>query len=505
MNIFKSIALAAALVLFSSCQDKMLPDGPDSRKDVRIFAASTENYGTKTSSDEEGNIIWNSGDKISVFEACAVNKAYKITEESAGRKEAELEPVDSDEPDGDGVLTWDNSVAYYPYSSSTSAQSVGEDYELSVNLPQTQQYVAGTFGNGCFPMVAVSSDIDDRDLKFKNILGCLKIQLVGTATIASVSVTGNNDEILCGPAVVTASSTAAPTIALSDADAKTVTLDCGEDGIKLNRNTPTMFVLALPPVTMANGFTIVITDIYGGQMQKTTSKAQVIGRSKMLKMPVFKYFFAEAVDLGLSVKWSSVNMGACRPGEAGDYYAWGETKAYGEDYPENAHNAIWGSTIKTHYSIYTYIFSEGTEMEECENNLTKYNGTDGKYVLDPEDDAAVQEWGDGWRMPTASEMGELMSLTWRKHWYPYATVENGEIGYEVVGRNGNTILLPFTSSRLGYDISGEGHGRYWTTELADISYAHYLRASLLIFNTTETMWSHMDRSFGNCIRPVKDY
>lgn len=502
MNTFKPIALAS-LVILASCKDEMSPVITDIREPVRTFAASTENCDSKTASDEVGDIIWNAGDRVSVFEACTVNRQYRITEQSAGSRTAELESVDPDGPDSGEPL--DNNVAYYPYSESTSVRAVTDGYELAVDLPRTQQYAEGTFGNGNFPMVAVSPDTDSN-LVFRNILGCLKIQLVGSATITSVSVTGNNDEILCGPAVVTASSTAAPAIALSDADAKTVTLDCGVDGIKLDRNTPTTFVLALPPVTMSNGFKIVITDIYGGQMQKTTTKEQVIGRSKMLKMPAFKYFFAEAIDLGLSVKWSSVNMGACRPGDAGDYYAWGETKAYGEDYPENLHNAIWGSTIKTHYSNYTYMFSEGTEWEECEKNITKYNATDGKIVLDPEDDVVAREWGDGWRMPTVKEMGELMSQPWNKHWYPYATVVNGEIGYEFVGRNGNTILLPFTSSRSGYDITGEGHGRYWTSELALYNMYNFpWFAMIMNFNTTEITMVNMDRRYGNCIRPVKDY
>lgn len=109
------------------------------------------------------------------------------------------------------------------------------------------------------------------------------------------------------------------------------------------------------------------------------------------------------------------------------------------------------------------------------------------------------------RMPTASEMNELMSLIWNKCWPPYPHYnENVGVGYELVGRNGNSILLPFTASRAGYDFMGEGHGRYWTTELAG-GYNYPLHATTLIFNTTETMWSSMDRRYGNCIRPVKDY
>lgn len=506
MKSFRTIALAS-LAVFASCQVDMLPESEDGQSQVRVFDAATESYGTKTYSDEEGNILWKAGDLVSVFEACTLNRQYQVTEQSAGSTSAGLETVGSDAPDGSEPL--DANIAYYPYSASVAVQAVAEGFELAVNLPQTQHYQEGTFGNGSFPMVAVTSDADDRNLKFKNVLGCLKIQLTGTAAIASISVTGNNDEILCGPGVVAASSSETPTIALSDSDAKTVTLDCGE-GVQLNKATPTVFVLALPPVTMSGGFTVVITDIYGGSMQKSTTREQVIGRSRMIKMPAFRYVNAEAVDLGLSVKWSSLNMGANKPGEEGDYYAWGETKAYGEDYPENQHNAIWGSTVKTHYSIYTYIFSEGTGMEECEKNITKYNGEDGKILLDPEDDAAAVNWGDGWRMPTFAEMHELYNLEWRKCWYPYPSYDREVgIGYEAVGRNGNKIFFPFTASRGGYDIEGEGHGRYWTKEMEVYSnyymYNFPLHAMILNFNSTEVAMVGMDRRYGNCIRPVKDY
>lgn len=500
---FNSIALVA-LVFLSSCNNDILVDLDDDQDPVRMFMAGTESYGTKTNSDEEGNILWNAGDLISIFEASTVNELYQVRDESAGNTSAELELVDAGDTGSGDVL--ESNIAYYPYSSSLAVHTASDGFDLSVNLPQTQQYADASFGNGSFPMVAVTSDADDRNLKFKNVLGCLKLQLTGTAAIASISVTGNNDEILYGSAVVSASSSSVPVIAMSDSEAKTVTLNCGSEGVQLNKTTPVSFVLSLPPVTMANGFTIVITDIYGGHMEKTTTREQVIERSGILKMPAFRYIGAEAVDLGLSVKWSSINLGANTPGEPGDYYAWGETKAYGEDYPENLHNAIWGSTVKTHYSIYTYIFSEGTEMEECEKNITKYNETDGKLVLDPEDDAAIQEWGEeGWRMPSIDEMAELYRLPVTKHWYPYEPSPNGVIGYEFHG-NGNKILLTFTASRAGYDISGEGHGRYWTNGLATYFPQNYPRfAMILNFNTTEVTMVNMDRRYGNCIRPVKDY
>ena len=36
----------------------------------------------------------------------------------------------------------------------------------------------------------------------------------------------------------------------------------------------------------------------------------------------------EFVDLGLSVKWATMNIGADKIIEPGGYFAWGETKAF---------------------------------------------------------------------------------------------------------------------------------------------------------------------------------
>ncbi len=101
---------------------------------------------------------------------------------------------------------------------------------------------------------------------------------------------------------------------------------------------------------------------------------------------------AEAVDLGVSVKWASWNIGASAPEQYGAYLAWGETVPNWE------------------YSWLTYKWCNGSY-----NSLTKYNNdswygnVDNKRVLDLEDDAANVNWGEGWRMPTSDEWSELVN------------------------------------------------------------------------------------------------
>ena len=142
----------------------------------------------------------------------------------------------------------------------------------------------------------------------------------------------------------------------------------------------------------------------------------------------------EYVDLGLSVKWASYNIGATKPEEYGDYFAWGEVEP------------------KETYSWATYKWSKGSS-----SSITKYNANDGKTVLDPEDDAATVILGENYRMPTVEEGNELIEqCTWI--W----TIYNNVAGYKITGPNGNYIFLPavgYKGSTNPYYPAGE-YGLY---------------------------------------------
>ena len=152
------------------------------------------------------------------------------------------------------------------------------------------------------------------------------------------------------------------------------------------------------------------------------------------------------VDLGLSVKWATCNVGAVSPEDYGDYFAWGETKP------------------KSEYSWGTYKWCNGIVNGSNESTITKYctdseDGiVDNKTTLDLEDDAAHVNWGGAWRMPTEEEQDELhRKCTWT--W----TVKNGVNGYIVKGPNGNSIFLPYAGSYYGSVF--DEWGAYWSNSL----------------------------------------
>ncbi|MBR5238502.1 MAG: fimbrillin family protein [Paludibacteraceae bacterium] len=175
----------------------------------------------------------------------------------------------------------------------------------------------------------------------------------------------------------------------------------------------------------------------------------------------------EYVDLGLSVKWATCNVGATTPDEYGYYFAWGEIEP------------------KKDYSWDTYKY--GTE-----DNITKYNSSDNKTILDPEDDAATVNWGGNWRMPTRAEQEELCNdCTW------ILTTQNGVNGYKVVGPNGNSIFLSVTGA-VGSNVRDDASlfGFYWSSSSRSSfsSYAFGMSNDGLVFIT--------NRYFGMTVRSV---
>ena len=278
-----------AIMALAGCQTKELDNTP--QRESKPFSATIEDSfdddETRTYLDEHGNVLWKRGDHISIFAGSTLNEQYQVTDDSEGKTAASLNRVTDPGFVAGGEI--DNNVAFYPYTSTATIARNESAYVISdITLPAIQNYAEASFGNGAFPMAAVTSDTEDMRLKFKNVLGGLKLQLKGTARIKSIKVTGNQDEILCGAAAVTVSTSSTPSINLTDATAKVVALDCGE-GVQLDAETATPFVIALPPMTMEGGFTVLVTDTEGKQMEIPTTKSQTIKRSTLLKMPSVDY------------------------------------------------------------------------------------------------------------------------------------------------------------------------------------------------------------------------
>ena len=149
----------------------------------------------------------------------------------------------------------------------------------------------------------------------------------------------------------------------------------------------------------------------------------------------------EFIDLGLSVKWATINLGASNESDYGSYFAWGETDRK-DDYT---------------WAAYKY----GTSADD----LTKYSYTDGMLSLEAADDAAAVNWGGEWRMPTQKEWEELCNrcnCAWE--W----TSLEGTPGYRITskkpGYTDKSIFLPAAGYFRAQAIEGaEKSGYYWSS------------------------------------------
>ena len=171
----------------------------------------------------------------------------------------------------------------------------------------------------------------------------------------------------------------------------------------------------------------------------------------------------ECVDLGLSVKWASCNVGASSPEDYGDYFAWGEIET----------KSTYASSNSVTYSV----------------SINDFSGNAGY-------DAATANWGGSWRMPTYTEIDELLDkCTWT--W----TTLNDVNGYEVTGTNGNSIFLPAAGYCKNSSLNAVGsYGYYWSSTPSsgtNLAYCLYINsANAGIFSNS--------RYAGQSIRPVSD-
>ena len=182
----------------------------------------------------------------------------------------------------------------------------------------------------------------------------------------------------------------------------------------------------------------------------------------------------EYVDLGLSVKWATCNVGATSPEDFGHYFAWGET------------------TTKS-----DYLFSNCPTYRLSISQLQSQGYIDSEGNLTSQYDAARANWGGDWRMPTMAEQEELLNnCTWT--W----TTQNGVNGYNVKGPNGNSIFLPAAGFRDELSLRYVGsRGYYWSPSPHEDSDGDYF-ASSLSFDSDGQLMDYSYRGLGHSVRPV---
>ena len=245
-----------------------------------------------------------------------------------------------------------------------------------------------------------------------------------------------------------------------------------------------------------------VAEVNSGNTSAAAALAQIIQKLEDLKgsiggggttpSPV------DYVDLGLpsGLKWAKCNLGASKSSEPGDYYAWGETV------PKKKFTWAtykWMQAGKSEWKYITkYTIADGDTEGIWYDSSGAFIG-DSLTTLRPADDAATQQLGSPWRMPTADEFKEL-----RKNCTVIRTTQGGVKGYQVDAPNGNAIFLPDAGFR---DASGRPQdvGKqclYWSSSHRSGNNSGY--AEFIGFGDFGFGWYLAPhRCYGLPVRPVR--
>ena len=266
--------ILAGLLAIVSCEketqtDIVEPqDGPEAQTDLvpMTFKASLEDLGTKSDIADDF-ILWESSDKIAIFDGTDTFKKFTVSELSPSGKGAEF---------SGSAASASSYVAVAPYSAATNIST--ENSRISIKIPSTQTVI----GSHCVDSESlVSTAVADgtTDLAFENQFALLKVKLE-SSNIAAVTVKGNNDESISGTNHFYYGGEGAPRMDYSNAAGYKITLVYKADAGSENSAFPAgEYYIALWPNTFEKGYSIIVTTTDGSKSIKTKSSPQSLVRN----------------------------------------------------------------------------------------------------------------------------------------------------------------------------------------------------------------------------------
>lgn len=463
-KIFHTIISAVALISIASCSnsddelDGDLIMGGAPNASATILATTESSAATRTALKDDGeggfDVVWSTGDQIMI--GGYSGRTFRLLS-GAGTTSA--------------VFAQEGGLAL--------ADGVYDTYYRagSKSLPENQTYFAnGVIKNALMHAVVTISKGKPGPAHFRNLCGLLKLTLKrmpgGENVVTNIKISA--DKPLSGEYDIVDYAA----VMKNENVRNYVNLDCGKEGVALT-DEGVDFYIALPAGEYSN-VVFELTDKDGAVCYKKLKegKTLVIERSMITKAS-FKPEFHQYVDLGLpsGLKWATCNIGADRPEDYGDYFAWATSKPY---YTEGHSNDAQCQSWEAGMSGY---------------NMTSYNSRNNEFVSHG-GDAATANWGELWRTPTKAEQDELRdncTCTW--------ITQNGVRGIKVTGTNGNSIFLPAAGFRRGRNLCEVGRsGYYWSSPLstlkADDCGYH------LCFDAKGYGWGYDNRCLGRPVRAV---
>lgn len=443
-----------------------------------VFKAEDFKYETQSRTsfditDEGAKFTWSEKDTVGIFPDQG-SQVYFSMAAGSGTNTASF--------DGGGWALKSSSTytAYYPFK--------GDIYLDKTAIPvsyvgQRQVGNNSTEHLGAYDyMAAVASTPENGnvDFNFKH-LGCLvqlNIPLEDACSLTSIVLRTEEDAFVtkCCLNLTTDSNS----ISIMERSSEfTIYLD----NISFNDGNQTAIIYFMLPSLNLSGKDI-ITQIYlknnpVSLVSSFAGKNFEQGKAYSITIPTPNYHPADIIDLGLSVKWASCNVGASSPEEYGDYYAFGEIEE------------------KDYYSYETYQFFKYESGEWYESQNWIYIGFN---ISGTEYDVAHVKWGDKWRMPTRDELYEL----YHECTYKWVKVNGIWGGRFTSKKNGNSIFLPAAGSYYNSECKEQGvNGFYWCANNYNDNYTY--QSPYLDFDNEDKYWGWDNgRYLGLSIRPVYD-
>ena len=435
-----------ALLTFASCNREI--EGTETvaqlGKQITITAIHADDATRTTLIDGGTEVYWQPGDSIALYLKDKSSLSYYYTKYKlfAAISEASKAAPFS------GYIKEGGSTPYigcFPYTRFGDKQS-GRLIEFDVPYEQTAK--EDSFGPEYWCTIGCASS---SEMLFYALCGGFRFTL-GEEGIEQVTLQAIGKESISGSARANIENMP-PTIQYPSASSSAIILNApGGESFKTN----TWYYIVAMPAELKQGFRLTFKkgDSIGIRdfTNPVSFKRGVIGSKRDVDEGVEFYQVAssennhECIDLCLSVKWATCNIGANSPEEVGDFFAWGETSAK-DSYDWT--NYKWGNVEDKQLTKY--------------NQRWDYGPIDNKTILELEDDAARSACGGNWRMPTKDELEELINNTVRTE-----TSLNGVYGILFTSKeNGASLFFPY--KKKNHPI------RIWTSELAEASNSSSLK------------------------------
>ena len=504
-----SIAMLMAMASCSSSDDAVEEIKEESKLVPMTFTATQEsNAGTRAALSTGNSVIWQTSDKISVFDGyndTDHNRSFTL-EGDGGETSGSFTGTASSE-----ATTF---TAVYPY---TEGATLGEDGSVSgITLPAVQTATAGSFDPAAALMMAVSTEGNKNQLDFKNAISLVKVTPQFDCTKIELEVADGSGDILAGKGTLNWNG-GNPKIIITEETSKTITLN----GSIAKGNS---YCIVVPTGTINRMWKISFTA--KDDEKKYTrycSKLLTIERNKIINLGNFatdspfwadehrgnKVTYEQEVDLGLTITGSDnkkykvifANANLTATGLAasatdyGDYFAWGAREPW--------------------YSSATRTWKDGKSDGYIQANAPLYEGSSyTKYtnqydVLEAADDAARQILGGDWQIPTQAIWQALYDANKDKvYWGPEGnkaleTTTSGIQGIKISKKeDSNTyIFLPAAGWVNGTKFENVGSKFYYwsgTANSTNTSYAYNLSNYGDVFAS-----DYSYRYSGFSVRPVR--